>query len=58
LWAGHLSSPAFSYIALLDFESIEAYQVAIAAHGDEIIGDVPNFTNGTPIFQVSDVKLG
>jgi uncharacterized protein (TIGR02118 family) len=45
----------YSVIALLTFDSADALQQAMAQHGKEIVGDVPNFTNVTPIIQVNDV---
>jgi uncharacterized protein (TIGR02118 family) len=47
------STPSFEFLGLLAFESMEAMQAALAAHGAEVIGDVPNFTNVTPIIQVN-----
>jgi uncharacterized protein (TIGR02118 family) len=35
-------------------ESAEAFQTAMSAHGDEINADVPNYTNVTPLIQVSE----
>lgn len=45
----------YAVIALLTFESAEALQQALARHGNEIVGDIANFTNVTPIIQVNDV---
>jgi uncharacterized protein (TIGR02118 family) len=45
----------YSVIALLTFESADALQQAMAQHGKEIVGDIANFTNVTPIIQVNDV---
>lgn len=42
-------------IALLSFESIEAFQKAAEAHGPELFGDVPNFTDGKPVVQISEL---
>jgi len=38
-------------IALLDFESLEAFGAAIEKHGAEVLGDVPNFTEAQPAIQ-------
>lgn len=41
-------------IALLTWDSTEALGKAVAAHGAEIFGDIPNFTDGKPVMQVSE----
>jgi len=48
----------YRVMTVIDFESLEAFQAAMAAHGEEIIGDVPNFTNITPVVQISDIAVG
>ena len=45
-------------MAVVDFESLEAFQDAVGTHGEEIFGDVPNFTNITPVVQISDIAAG
>ncbi len=47
------------YIAMghLLFDSVEAFQSALAAHGPTLLADIPNYTNTQPAFQVSEVKL-
>jgi uncharacterized protein (TIGR02118 family) len=47
----------YSVVALLTFESADALQKALAQHGKEIVGDIANFTNVTPIIQVNDVLI-
>jgi uncharacterized protein (TIGR02118 family) len=46
-------APAFELIALLSFESMEAMQGALAASGDEIMADIPKFTNVQPVIQTN-----
>ena len=48
----------YRVIAVVDFESLDAFQAAVGAHGEEIFGDVPNFTNITPVVQISDIAAG
>jgi hypothetical protein len=36
--------------------SVEAFQTAFTQHAQEIMADVPNYTNLQPIIQVSEVK--
>jgi len=49
------SPPPYRVMTIVDFESLEAFQNAVAAHGDAIFGDVPNFTNITPSLQISEI---
>ena len=35
----------FQVMALLTFESVDAFGKAAAAHGEEIFGDIPKFTD-------------
>lgn len=44
----------FPVIALLTFESAEAFKAAAKAHGAEIFGDIPNFTNVQPSVQINE----
>jgi len=46
---------AFSYIALLDFASMAAFEAAAQKHGAEILGDIPNFTDASPAIQFNEV---
>jgi uncharacterized protein (TIGR02118 family) len=39
------------------FETIEAYQKAVAPHQQAIIEDIPNYTNIQPTVQISEVKV-
>jgi uncharacterized protein (TIGR02118 family) len=41
-------------MALLTWTSTEALQRAAAAHGEEVFGDIPNFTDVTPVLQVNE----
>jgi uncharacterized protein (TIGR02118 family) len=51
------SPPAFSAMAHLYFDSVEAFQAAFGPHAGAIMGDIPNYTNVQPTIQVSEVKL-
>jgi uncharacterized protein (TIGR02118 family) len=44
----------YRVITLLTFDSAEALQRAVAAHGAEIFGDIPKFTDITPVVQVNE----
>jgi uncharacterized protein (TIGR02118 family) len=47
--------PPYLAIAYLKFNSVEALQKALAKHGAEILGDIPNYTKIEPIMQVNEV---
>ncbi len=49
--------PPYQVIAILEFESTEDLRVAMEEHGEEVMGDIPNFTDVTPAIQISE-KLG
>jgi len=50
-------APAYSVIALLTFDSAADFEQAVARHGAEIIGDIPNFSSVQPVIQVNDVLV-
>jgi uncharacterized protein (TIGR02118 family) len=58
LAGGAPNSPA-TYIAMghLYFDSVDAFQKSFGPHADEIMGDLPKFTNIQPTIQISDVRL-
>jgi uncharacterized protein (TIGR02118 family) len=45
---------AQNIIALLDFESLDAFKAAARAHGKEVLGDVPNFTDAEAVIQFNE----
>jgi uncharacterized protein (TIGR02118 family) len=49
--------PVYSVIALLTFDSAAAFDQAVAQHGKEILGDIPNFSTVQPLIQVNDVMV-
>ena len=52
-------SPA-AYIAMghLYFDSLEEFQSAFLPHAATFMGDIPNYTDITPVIQISIVKKG
>ncbi len=53
---GAPGAPApFVCIGHLYFNTVDEFQKAMAAHGKELVADVPNFTNIQPQFQISEV---
>ena len=53
---GAPGAPApFVAAAHLYFDSIEAFQKAMAPHGKELFADVPNYTNINPQVQIAEI---
>ncbi len=46
--------PAYRVMATLTVSSLETFGNGIHAHGPEIMGDIPNFTDITPVIQFSE----
>jgi uncharacterized protein (TIGR02118 family) len=55
---GAPGAPA-TYVAMghLYFDSAAEFQKAFGQHADEIMKDIPNYTNIQPVIQISDVKM-
>lgn len=49
--------PQFVAAAHLFFESVEAFQGAFEPHAQEIMADIPNYTNVEPVLQISEVLI-
>jgi uncharacterized protein (TIGR02118 family) len=45
--------PPYQVIALLNFDSLDAFKAAVSAKGHEVMGDIPNFTDVQPTVQIS-----
>jgi uncharacterized protein (TIGR02118 family) len=39
-------------------DSIESFQAGFGPHMGEILGDIPNYTDVTPVVQISEVIVG
>jgi uncharacterized protein (TIGR02118 family) len=39
-------------------DSVEAFQAGFGPHAPEIMGDIPNYTDLTPLVQISEVVVG
>ncbi len=50
------AKPAFNTMTLLRFTSMDAFKAATDAHGAELFGDIPNFTNAKPTVQFNEVS--
>jgi uncharacterized protein (TIGR02118 family) len=49
--------PPFVAACHLYFNGLDDFQKGIAAHGNEILGDIPNYTNISPQIQISDIVV-
>lgn len=47
--------PTYQIMAHLSFESMDALQNAMGTHGEEVMADIPNFTDVTPVVQIGEV---
>lgn len=52
-------SPA-PYIAMCHIfsDSLDEFQAGFGPHADEILGDIPNYTDLSPVMQFSEVVVG
>ncbi len=51
------SSPTYTAMGHLLFDSVGAFQDAFGPHAEAILADIPNYTDVEPTIQVSEVKL-
>lgn len=49
------SAPSFVCLANIWITSADEFQAMLANHGEEIMGDIPNFTNIQPFLQIDEV---
>ena len=58
--AGWAPGAPATYVAMchIFYDSIEAFQSGFAPHAQEIMADIPNYTDQTPVIQISDVVVG
>ena len=47
--------PPYLCVGQLYFDSPDGYDRGVAEVGSTLRGDIPNFTNGTPIRQISEI---
>lgn len=48
---------AFVAMGNMYFDSLEAFQNSFGPQAEEIMGDLPNFTNIEPVVQISEVMI-
>ena len=39
------------------FDSVQAYQTSFGPHAQEILEDIPKYTNSEPLIQIGEVRL-
>lgn len=49
-----------TYVGMCDIycESVESFQAGFGPHAQEILGDIANHTDLSPVMQISDVVVG
>jgi uncharacterized protein (TIGR02118 family) len=50
--------PAYVGMCHIYCDSVEAFQSGFGPHAQEIVGDIPNYTDLEPIVQISEVVVG
>jgi uncharacterized protein (TIGR02118 family) len=51
------SQPTYIAIGHLLFDSVQAFESGFGPHSEEILGDIPNYTNAQPVIQISEITL-
>ena len=51
------SSAPFITTAHLLFDSVQSFQASFAPYAQEIMDDIPKYTNSEPLVQIGEVKL-
>jgi uncharacterized protein (TIGR02118 family) len=59
LAGGEPGAPA-TYVAMCHIfsDSIEAFQAGFGPHANEIMADIPNYTDQSPVIPISEVVVG
>ncbi len=58
--AGGAPGQAATYVCVGNIfcESVEAFQAGFGPHAQEIMADIPNYTDLSPVIQISEVVVG
>lgn len=58
--AGGAPGQPATYVAMchLYCDSVESFQAGFGPHAQEIMADIPNYTNLAPVVQISEVVVG
>jgi uncharacterized protein (TIGR02118 family) len=51
------SSAPYIVTGHLVFDSVQSFQASFASHAQEIMQDIPKYTNSEPLLQIGEVKL-
>jgi uncharacterized protein (TIGR02118 family) len=51
------TAPTYIAMGHLYFDSLAAFQTAFTPHASELLADVPNYTNTSPVIQISEVIM-
>src|SRR3984957_3718930 len=51
-------APPYVCMGHLFCDSVEAFQTGFGPHAQEILGDIPNYTDQNPVIQISEVVVG
>jgi uncharacterized protein (TIGR02118 family) len=51
------SRPLYIALGHLVFDSVADFQATFGKHAEQIVADVPNYTNSQPIIPISEVKM-
>jgi len=51
------SKPAYIAVGQMYFDTIDDFLAALSVHNDQIMGDIPNYTNVTPLIDIGEVKM-
>lgn len=51
------SRPTYVAAGHLFFESVEAFQAAFGPHAEEILADIPNYTNVQPVIEINQIMI-
>lgn len=57
--AGGVPGTAATYIGMAHIvcDSVEAFQAGFGPHAQELRADIPNYTDATPVIQISEVLV-
>jgi len=49
------SPAAFVCIATIHIQSVADWEAVLAKHGSQIMADIPNYTNSSPLLQIDEI---
>ena len=58
--AGGAPGTSATYVGMCQIfcDSVESFQAGFGPHADEIMADIPNYTDIAPVIQISEVVVG